>query len=118
MRSARSLPTIPGSADIVSRIFNLPFYKALASRWCTASGHAAGHGAGLCHRAGGEHPARLLKGPVIFFSLLPMIITPLIGSLILFWMINPRASSARRCKASSTTRACRCGLARADLDRR
>jgi len=30
----------------------------------------------------------LLKGPVIFFSLLPMIITPLIGSLILFWMIN------------------------------
>ena len=31
---------------------------------------------------------RLLKGPVIFFSLLPMIITPLVGSLILYWMIN------------------------------
>ncbi|MEO1744999.1 MAG: sugar ABC transporter permease [Pseudomonadota bacterium] len=31
-----------------------------------------------------------LKGPVIFFSLLPMIITPLIGSLILFWMIDAR----------------------------
>ncbi len=31
-----------------------------------------------------------LKGPVIFFSLLPMIITPLIGSLILFWMIDSR----------------------------
>ncbi|MEM9999627.1 MAG: sugar ABC transporter permease, partial [Pseudomonadota bacterium] len=29
-----------------------------------------------------------IKGPVIFFSLLPMIITPLIGSLILFWMID------------------------------
>ena len=31
-----------------------------------------------------------IKGPVIFFSLLPMIITPLIGSLILFWMIDAR----------------------------
>ena len=33
---------------------------------------------------------RILKGPVIFFSLLPMIITPLIGSLILFWMVDAR----------------------------
>ncbi len=31
---------------------------------------------------------RLIRGPVVFFSLLPMVITPLIGSLILFWMIN------------------------------
>jgi multiple sugar transport system permease protein len=30
-----------------------------------------------------------LKGPVIFVSILPMIITPLIGSLILSWMFNP-----------------------------
>lgn len=30
----------------------------------------------------------LAKGPVIFVSLLPMIITPLIGSLVLFWMID------------------------------
>ena len=30
----------------------------------------------------------LVKGPVIFFSLLPMIVTPLVGSLILFWMLN------------------------------
>lgn len=30
----------------------------------------------------------LFKGPVIFASLLPMIITPLIGSLVLFWMID------------------------------
>jgi multiple sugar transport system permease protein len=29
-----------------------------------------------------------VKGPVIFTSLLPMIITPLIGSLVLFWMID------------------------------
>lgn len=31
-----------------------------------------------------------LKGFVIFFSLLPMIVTPLVGSLILFWMIDSR----------------------------
>ena len=31
---------------------------------------------------------RLIKGPVIFFSLLPMIVTPLVGSLVLFWMID------------------------------
>lgn len=33
---------------------------------------------------------RHLKGLAIFFSLLPMIVTPLIGSLILFWMIDSR----------------------------
>ncbi len=32
----------------------------------------------------------LIKGPVIFFSLLPMIVTPLIGSLVLFWMIDSK----------------------------
>lgn len=33
---------------------------------------------------------RALKGLVIFFSLLPFVVTPLIGSLILFWMIDSR----------------------------
>lgn len=33
---------------------------------------------------------RQFKGLMIFFSLLPMIVTPLIGSLILFWMIDSR----------------------------
>lgn len=31
-----------------------------------------------------------LKGMVIFFSLLPFTVTPLVGSLILFWMIDSR----------------------------
>ena len=31
---------------------------------------------------------RPLKGPAIFASLLPFIITPLIGSLVLFWMTD------------------------------
>ncbi|NNE89220.1 MAG: sugar ABC transporter permease [Silicimonas sp.] len=33
---------------------------------------------------------RHLKGLVIFFSLLPMIVTPIIGAMILFWMIDSR----------------------------
>ena len=33
---------------------------------------------------------RHLKGLMVFFSLLPMIVTPLFGSLILFWMIDAR----------------------------
>jgi len=31
-----------------------------------------------------------IKGPTIFVTLLPMIVTPLIGSLILFWMVDAR----------------------------
>ena len=34
--------------------------------------------------------SKLLRGPLIFFTLLPMIVTPLVGSLILFWMIDAR----------------------------
>ncbi|MEO0359169.1 MAG: sugar ABC transporter permease, partial [Pseudomonadota bacterium] len=33
---------------------------------------------------------RRLKGWMIFFSLLPMIVPPLIGALVLFWMIDSR----------------------------
>ncbi|MEM9793361.1 MAG: sugar ABC transporter permease, partial [Pseudomonadota bacterium] len=29
-----------------------------------------------------------VKGPTIFISLLPMIVTPLVGALILFWMVD------------------------------
>jgi multiple sugar transport system permease protein len=31
-----------------------------------------------------------MRGPLIFFSLLPMMITPLVGALILFWMVDAR----------------------------
>ena len=34
--------------------------------------------------------AKALRGPTIFFSLLPMIVTPLVGSLIIFWMVDAR----------------------------
>ena len=79
-----------GFGDVVSRIFNLPFYKALSFTlvYCflvTPLAMALGFTIAL---AVNTLPG-LLKGPTIFVSILPMIITPLVGSLILAWMFNP-----------------------------
>lgn len=79
-----------GFGDVVSRIFNLPFYKALSFTlvYCflvTPLAMALGFAIAL---AVNTLPG-LLKGPTIFVSILPMIITPLVGSLILAWMFNP-----------------------------
>lgn len=80
-----------GLGDIVSRIYNLPFYKALAFTlvFCfvvTPLAMVLGFAIALAVNT----IPKLIKGPVIFFSLLPMIITPLVGSLILYWMIHPQ----------------------------
>jgi len=74
-----------------SRLGNLPFYRAMAftltytftvTPLLIVVGFMIALGVNSLHRQ--------LKGLVIFFSLLPMIITPLIGSLILFWMVDSR----------------------------
>lgn len=88
---AEIFATSANPGQIASRIFNLPFYKALifTLTFCfvvTPLAMILGFVIALAVNALPK-PA---KGPVIFFSLLPMIITPLIGSLILFWMISPR----------------------------
>jgi multiple sugar transport system permease protein len=80
-----------GLSDVVTRIYNLPFYKALAFTlvFCfvvTPLAMALGFVIALAVNT----IPKLIKGPVIFFSLLPMIITPLVGSLILYWMIHPQ----------------------------
>ncbi|MES2914334.1 MAG: sugar ABC transporter permease [Pseudomonadota bacterium] len=79
-----------GLRDVIARIFNLPFYKALSFTlvYCflvTPLAMALGFAIAL---AVNTLPG-LLKGPTIFVSILPMIITPLVGSLILAWMFNP-----------------------------
>jgi len=83
------LSTSSSIQQAFSRILNLPFYKALAFTltYCfvvTPLGMALGFMIALAVNA----MPRLIRGPVIFFSLLPMIITPLVGSLILFWMFS------------------------------
>lgn len=91
--AVEQIGTILGSSESVgeaiSRIYNLPFYKALAFTLVytfavTPLAMILGFAVAL---AVNKLPG-IAKGPVIFLSLLPYIVTPLIGSLILFWMIN------------------------------
>ncbi|MFK7901843.1 MAG: carbohydrate ABC transporter permease [Nitratireductor sp.] len=78
-------------SDLISGMYNLPFYKALGFTLAyTAIVTPLVIVLGFCIAIAVNTVAARLKGPVIFFSLLPMIITPLIGSLILFWMIDSR----------------------------
>ncbi|WP_150525992.1 carbohydrate ABC transporter permease [Roseibium sediminis] len=74
-----------------SDIGDLPFYRALAFTLTytfvvTPLLIALGFAIALAVNS----LTQRLKGVVIFFSLLPMIVTPLVGSLILFWMIDSR----------------------------
>ncbi len=74
-----------------NQTLNLPFYKALGftlayTAIVTPLVILAGFVIAL---AVNTLPVRI-KGAVIFFSLLPMIVTPLIGAMVVFWMIDSR----------------------------
>jgi len=74
-----------------SALGNLPFYRAIAfTLTYTFTVTPLLIIVGFMIALGVNSLANELKGLVIFFSLLPMIITPLIGSLILFWMVDSR----------------------------
>lgn len=78
-----------GIGDFISRLMNLPFYKALAfTLTYTFVVTPLVLIIGLAIALGVNGIPAMLKGPTIFISLLPMIVTPLVGSLILFWMID------------------------------
>jgi multiple sugar transport system permease protein len=62
---------------------------------------------GLCIALAVNTVPRMLKGTVIFFSLVPMLITPLVGRLILYWMLNSEGILGAAIRTSSTTPACR-----------
>ena len=81
------------SSDTMGQFFasvmNLPFYKALAFTLSyTFIVTPLVIVLGLAIALGVNGLPKILRGTTIFFSLLPMIVTPLIGSLILFWMID------------------------------
>ncbi len=78
-----------GLASFGSKLMNLPFYKALAFTMAyTAVVTPLVILLGLAVALGVNNLPKLTKGPTIFISLLPMIVTPLVGSLILYWMID------------------------------
>ena len=71
--------------DFGARLMNLPLYKALAfTLTYTFVVAPLVLMLGLIVALGVNGLPRMLRGPTIFASLLPMIVTPLIGSLILF----------------------------------
>jgi len=79
----------PSATTAIAGVLNLPLYRALTFTIAytfivTPLVIVLGF---IIAVAVNAMPA-ILKGPVIFFSLLPMIVTPLIGSLVLFWMID------------------------------
>ena len=81
--------TSPSVAAAIGGILNLPLYRALTFTIAftfivTPLVIALGFVIAVAVNA----MPRLIRGPVIFFSLLPMIVTPIVGSLVLFWMID------------------------------
>ncbi len=86
---AQAWRTSGGMAGFLSQVMSLPFYKALSFTVAyTAIVTPLVILFGLAVALGVNGLPRMLKGPTIFVSLLPMIVTPLIGSLILYWMID------------------------------
>ena len=75
--------------EFVDQVTNLPFYKALifTLTYCifvTPNVLLLGFIIALSLNA----ISRKIRGPLIFGTILPMIVTPLVGSLVLFWMID------------------------------
>ena len=78
-----------GLRDFMSKAYNLPFYRALAfTLTYTFVVTPLVIIFGFMIALGVNSLPKMIKGPTIFISLLPMIVTPLIGSLILFWMVD------------------------------
>jgi multiple sugar transport system permease protein len=77
--------------DFIGKLMNLPFYKALGfTLTFTFVVTPLTIIFGFIIAVAVNSAARAIRGPLIFFSLLPMMVTPLIGSLILFWMVDAR----------------------------
>ena len=80
-----------GMGMFFDKVMNLPFYKALIfTLTYTFVVTPLVIILGFVIALAVNRLPSMFKGPTIFFSLLPMIVTPLIGSLILFWMIDAR----------------------------
>ena len=78
-----------GLLSFARSMYNLPFYKALSFTLVyTFVVTPLVIVLGFCIAVAVNSIPRIMRGSVIFVSLLPMIVTPLIGSLVLFWMVD------------------------------
>ena len=77
--------------DFGAQMLNLPFYKAIGfTLTFTFVVTPLVIVLGFIVAVAVNGAAKRLRGMLIFFSLLPMMITPLVGALILFWMVDAR----------------------------
>ncbi len=79
------------TGDFFGSLMNLTFYRALAfTLTYTAIVTPLTIIFGFLIAIGVNAVARAMRGPTIFLSLLPMIVTPIVGALVLFWMVDAR----------------------------
>jgi ABC-type sugar transport system permease subunit len=77
--------------DFGAQMLNLPFYKAISFTLVfTFVVTPLVIVLGFVVAVAVNSAVKAIRGPLIFFSLLPMIITPLVGALILFWRVDAR----------------------------
>lgn len=86
---AEAWRSAPSWGTFWGEVLDLPFYRALAFTLTytfvvTPFVLVLGLITAICV----NNLPRIFKGPTIFVSLLPMIVTPLVGALILFWMVD------------------------------
>ncbi|MGQ7845765.1 carbohydrate ABC transporter permease [Granulosicoccus sp. 3-233] len=80
-----------GMAEFYAKVVNLPFYKAMSFTLAyTFIVTPLVIVFGFIIAVAVNSATRKIRGPLIFFSLLPMMVTPLVGSLIIFWMVDAR----------------------------
>jgi len=78
-------------SDFKAKLVNLPFYKSLNFTLAyTFIVTPLTIIVGFIIAVAVNSAVKAIRGPLIFFSLLPMMVTPLVGSLILFWMVDAR----------------------------
>ncbi len=75
--------------EFFGELLDLPFYWALAfTLTYTFVVTPFVLVLGLAIAVGVNNLPKIFKGPTIFVSLLPMIVTPLVGALTIFWMVD------------------------------
>ena len=75
----------------VGAVYNLPFYRALSFTLAfTFIVTPLTIILGFFIAVAVNGTVKAIRGPTIFLSLLPFVITPLVGALVLFWMVDAR----------------------------
>lgn len=74
-----------------TKVMNLPFYSAIVfTLTFTFIVTPLTIALGFAIAVAVNSAAKSIRGPLIFVSLLPFIINPIVGSLVLFWMVDAR----------------------------